>query len=32
MQSTTNPAIVQNDRSILLEVHNPLYEKARDRY
>ncbi len=24
-----NPLIVQGDRSLLLEVHNPLYEKAR---
>ena len=24
-----NPIIVQGDRSLLLEVHNPLYEKAR---
>ncbi len=26
----TNPLIIQSDRSILLEVHNPLYEDARD--
>jgi len=26
----TNPVIIQSDRSILLEVHNPLFEQARD--
>ena len=26
----TNPLIIQSDRSILLEVHNPLFENARD--
>ena len=26
----TNPLIVQSDRSVLLEVDNPLYEQARD--
>ncbi|KJS50494.1 DNA repair helicase XPB [Desulfosporosinus sp. BICA1-9] len=26
----TNPVIVQSDRSVLLEVQNPLYEEARD--
>ncbi|HUW64372.1 MAG TPA: DNA repair helicase XPB [Spirochaetia bacterium] len=26
-----NPLIVQSDRTVLLEVHNPLYEAARDR-
>lgn len=26
-----NPLIVQSDRSVLLEVDNPLYEQARDR-
>jgi DNA or RNA helicases of superfamily II len=30
MPSVTNPVIVQSDHSVLLEVHNPLYEKARD--
>ncbi|SDH49063.1 DNA repair helicase XPB [Desulfosporosinus hippei] len=30
MPSATNPVIVQSDRSVLLEVHNPLYEEARD--
>jgi len=28
---TANPLIVQSDRTILLEVDNPLYEQARDR-
>ena len=27
---TGNPMIVQGDRTILLEVHSPLYERARD--
>ena len=31
MPSVTNPVIIQSDRSVLLEVHNPLYEEARDR-
>ncbi|MGA1869462.1 MAG: DNA repair helicase XPB [bacterium] len=26
----SNPLIIQSDRSILLEVHNPLFEEARD--
>src|SRR5947209_12508363 len=26
----TNPVVVQSDKSILLEVDNPLYEEARD--
>ena len=26
-----NPLIVQSDRSVLLEVDNPLYESARDK-
>ncbi|MCB8815181.1 DNA repair helicase XPB [Desulfosporosinus shakirovi] len=30
MPSATNPVIIQSDRSVLLEVHNPLYEEARD--
>ena len=30
MPSVTNPVIIQSDRSVLLEVHNPLYEEARD--
>jgi len=30
MSSGTNPVIVQSDRSVLLEVLNPLYEEARD--
>ncbi|SHI25841.1 DNA repair helicase XPB [Desulfosporosinus lacus] len=30
MSSATNPVIIQSDRSVLLEVHNPLYEEARD--
>ena len=30
MTAVTNPVIVQSDRSVLLEVHNPLYEEARD--
>ena len=30
MLSAANPVIVQSDRSVLLEVHNPLYEEARD--
>lgn len=30
MPSAANPVIVQSDRSVLLEVHNPLYEEARD--
>ncbi len=30
MPAVTNPVIVQSDRSVLLEVHNPLYEEARD--
>ena len=30
MPAATNPVIVQSDRSVLLEVHNPLYGKARD--
>ena len=30
MPDVTNPVIVQSDRSVLLEVHNPLYEEARD--
>ena len=30
MPVMTNPVIVQSDRSVLLEVHNPLYEEARD--
>ncbi|KJR45962.1 DNA repair helicase [Desulfosporosinus sp. I2] len=30
MPAATNPVIVQSDRSVLLEVHNPLYEEARD--
>ncbi|HWQ41160.1 MAG TPA: DNA repair helicase XPB [Desulfosporosinus sp.] len=30
MSSITNPVIIQSDRSVLLEVHNPLFEEARD--
>ena len=30
MPAASNPVIVQSDRSVLLEVHNPLYEEARD--
>jgi len=30
MPAITNPVIVQSDRSVLLEVQNPLYEEARD--
>ena len=30
MPAVTNPVIVQSDRSVLLEVHNPLFEEARD--
>jgi len=30
MPVVTNPVIVQSDRSVLLEVQNPLYEEARD--
>ncbi len=30
MSAITNPVIVQSDRSVLLEVLNPLYEEARD--
>ena len=30
MPTVTNPVIVQSDRSVLLEVQNPLYEEARD--
>ena len=30
MSAVTNPVIVQSDRSVLLEVHNPLFEEARD--
>ncbi|SPF39217.1 putative DNA HELICASE ERCC3 [Candidatus Desulfosporosinus infrequens] len=30
MLAVTNPLIVQSDRSVLLEVQNPLYEEARD--
>lgn len=30
MPVVTNPVIVQSDRSVLLEVHNPLFEEARD--
>ncbi|MDQ7093528.1 helicase-associated domain-containing protein [Desulfosporosinus sp. PR] len=30
MPAVTNPVIVQSDRSVLLEVNNPLYEEARD--
>jgi DNA excision repair protein ERCC-3 len=30
MPSLQNPIIVQADKSILVEVHNPLYEEARD--
>jgi DNA excision repair protein ERCC-3 len=30
MPRLENPLIVQADKSILLEVHNPLYEEARD--
>ncbi len=26
-----NPMIVQSDRSVLLEVHNPLYDEARNQ-
>lgn len=30
MPALTNPMIVQSDRTVLLEVQNPLYEAARD--
>jgi len=30
MPKPTNPLIVQSDKSVLLEVDNPLYEEARD--
>jgi len=30
MPKISNPLIVQSDKSVLLEVDNPLYEKARD--
>ena len=30
MPAVTKPVIVQSDRSVLLEVQNPLYEEARD--
>ena len=30
MPDICNPVIVQSDRSVLLEVHNPLFEEARD--
>ena len=30
MPAVTNPVIVQSDRSVLLEVQNPLFEEARD--
>lgn len=30
MPAITNPVIVQSDRSVLLEVENPLFEAARD--
>ena len=30
MPDLSNPVIVQSDRSVLLEVLNPLFEEARD--
>ena len=30
MPEITNPLIIQSDRSVFLEVQNPIYQEARD--